>query len=149
MSERLDEIAKKYLSKGYRDVEYAFVGYSLGALVGSKWIWRGSRESSGYSASMMISVSGRLKYLPNRFSWFCEEVKPEIQKTFKKISENPEKALLYTIWGDRDGLVPEKSVHIQGDAERELTVKGWGHGGILFSSEVQEKIAFWLSQRES
>ena len=89
---------------------------------------------------MMISIAGRLKYIPNKFSWFCEGVKPEIEETLNAISQNPNKVPLYSIWGDSDAIVPKQSVHIQGEASKEYTVKGWGHGGVVFAPDTHDKV---------
>lgn len=136
LDKRIKEITQSYVKRGYKNVDFSLVGHSLGALVASKYIWRVGNPQ----VSMMVSIAGRLKYVPNKFSWFCEDVKPEITKTFEAFSRSPDKVGLYTIWGDQDGIVPRKSVHIQGNSSREHTVKGWGHGGVVFAPGTHKKV---------
>ncbi len=139
----IEEITKKYLDNGYSDVQYALVGHSLGALVSAKYIWRGEHHVDKAGVSMMISIAGRLKYVANRFFWFCDDVKSEIEETYRKICEDPDKATLYMIWGSKDAIVPKQSVHIQGENSREITVKGWGHGGVVFAPDAHNSVVSW------
>lgn len=146
LAKRIAELANKYMSKGYIGVDFALVGHSLGALSGAKYIWRESNQEIPSPISLMISISGRIKYLPNKFSWFSEDVRPEIEDTFKAIAKKPERATICTIWGSGDAIVPEHSAHFQEDKKREYTVRGWGHGGIVFASATHQKAKFWLSE---
>lgn len=146
LATRIQKITENYLQHGYKDVEFAFVGHSLGALVGSKYVWREVHQVDSSKISMMISIAGRLEYVKNKFSWFCEDVKPEIDETFEEFKKDRDKVLLYTIRGDKDAIVPERSVHIQGEPSREYTVEGWGHGGIVFAPDTHEKVVFWTQE---
>lgn len=138
--DRVEQIEKKYLNAGYFQVEFALVGHSLGAITSAKYIWRHISHSK---VTMMISLAGRLKYVKNKFWWFCEDVKSDIEKTYKAISNDPNKVLLYTVRGDRDGIVPKESVHIEASKEK-CTVEGWGHGGIVFAPKAQKKVVYWV-----
>lgn len=143
LAARIEEITQKYLHNGYESVEYSLVGHSLGALVSAKYIWRGEHHIDNARVSLMISIAGRLKYVANRFFWFCDDVKPEIEETYRTINEDPGKVALFTIWGDRDAIVPKQSVHIQGESSKEYTVNGWGHGGVVFAPDAHRKIVSW------
>ena len=94
----------------------------------------------------MISLAGRLRYKKNRFFWFCQDVKNEIELSDKAYKNNPYLAELYTIWGQRDNIVPKNSSHIQNNPEKELSVEGFGHGGIIYSSEALLKATEWINQ---
>jgi pimeloyl-ACP methyl ester carboxylesterase len=137
LATKVDDLRGIYLDKGYSEVNFVIVGHSLGALVGSKYIWRGVHELKNVQ---LISVAGRLNYIHNRFFWFCKDVKPEIEETYEAICENPNKASLFTIWGDKDAIVPKQSAHIQGENSREFTVKNWGHAGIIYAPETHDII---------
>ena len=143
LSNRIKEVTNKYLKSGYGDVEYTFVGHSLGAIVAAKYIWR-EKEIENARVSKMISIAGRLKYVANKFAWFCKDIKKEIKETFKAIDENPNKVPLYTIWGDKDEIVPKESAHFQTQQDRECTVNHAGHLGIIFSPETHNQIVAWL-----
>lgn len=140
LSQRVNEITKECLNKGYTNAQFTIIGHSLGALVGTKYIWRGEAIKNA-QISMMISLAGRLKYIPNPFHWFCNDVKPEIEETFAAVEQRPNLVPLYTFWGDQDGIVPKESAHIQNNTAYEFTVKGWGHAGIIYAPETHEKIA--------
>jgi pimeloyl-ACP methyl ester carboxylesterase len=143
---RINELSLKYLQQGYGNVDFALVGHSLGALAASKYIWREVHPITPWKISAMISIAGRLKYVQNKFSWFCEDVKPEIERTYNAISQSPNKVRLYSIWGDGDAIVPKQSAHIQGESSREYTVKGWGHGGIVFAPDTHQKVVSWIQE---
>jgi hypothetical protein len=143
IAETIKDLTAKYLAAGYENVEFALIGHSLGALAATKYIWRDVNVIDHAKITMMISIAGRLKYIPNKFSWFCEEVKPEIEKTYQAMKGDPQRVELYTLWGDSDAIVPKESAHIQQNGDKEFTAHGWGHGGIIFAPEIQEKIAFW------
>lgn len=142
----MEEISKLFFASGYAKVEFCLVGHSLGAINGSKQIWREMVNIENVSVSMMISIAGRLKYVPNSFAWFCEEEKPEIEKTYQAIEENPDKVKLYTIWGDRDEIVPRESVHIQGKRNQECTVEGYGHLGVIFAPVTHKQAVVWTKK---
>jgi predicted alpha/beta hydrolase family esterase len=143
LAEKIDAITKECLDhKGYSKVDFALIGHSLGALAASKYIWRNQKKTD---VSMIISLAGRLQFVPNRLSYFCgEDVKQEIDATFDRYKRNPDMAKLYTIRGDQDGLISPESAHIQNNSEREFTAPGWAHGGIVFSPEAHEKIISWI-----
>lgn len=143
LSNRIKEVADKYLKNGYENVEYTLVGHSLGAIVAAKYIWRG-KEIENTHISRMVSIAGRLKYVANKFSWFCKDIKDEIKATFKAIDEDPNKVPLYTIWGQDDEIVPKESAHFQAQQDRECTVNHTGHLGIVFSPETHNQIVDWL-----
>jgi len=147
LARRISELTERYLKKGYGEVDYILVGHSLGAIIAAKYIWGDVEKIDRANVSTMIAIAGRLKYIPNRFSWFCESVKPEIEKTFRAFSLRSHLAKLYTIWGERDAIVPKQSVHIQGETSREFTVKGWGHGGVVFAPEGHDKIVGWITAK--
>lgn len=140
---RVNELAKGYLEAGYTGVTFSFVGHSLGALAATKYTWR--NKPSNITVDKVISVAGRLLYKECRFSFFCQDVRPEIDETYKAICKDPNRAHLFTISSQQDAIVPEASVHIGRDLRKQLRVTSWGHGGILFSPEVQKRIAEWLS----
>jgi len=146
LAARIQEVAQKYLDSGYEDVEVSIVGHSLGAITAAAYAYREVEHMDHVSISKVISLAGRLWYVRNPFFWFCEGLIPEIQKTYEKIKAHHWKSdlALYTIWGDRDGVVPKQSVHIQDDETKEYTVEGRGHLGVLFASDAQKKIAEWL-----
>lgn len=99
---RIQEITQLYLQKGYKEVDFALVGHSLGALVASKYIWRGVHVIDHAKISMMIAIAGRLKYASNPFSWFCKDVKPEIKETYRAMSEDLGKVkTVYDLGGSR------------------------------------------------
>lgn len=142
LERKIEEITRDCLSKGYSGVDFALIGHSLGALVSSKYIWGNEKQTN---VSMLISLAGRLKYVSNDLSWFCsDDERGQIQAVRKKYLADPEKALLYTIRGDQDGLIPEESAHIQGEKSRGLTVDGYGHGGIVFAPKAIDQIVFWI-----
>lgn len=142
---RVQEIFQKYVQHGYRRVEFGIIGHSLGALVGSKYIWRGRTRGEETHLSLLISIAGRLNYIPNRFSWFCEAERSDIEETFEVMCSDPNRVSLYTIWGDQDEIVPKQSAHIQRERRRELTVKGWGHGGVIFAPETLNQVTAWVA----
>ncbi|HEY4831753.1 MAG TPA: hypothetical protein VIH61_04245 [Waddliaceae bacterium] len=143
LSNRIKEITERYLKNGYENVEYTLVGHSLGAIIATKYIWRG-KEIENTCVSKMISIAGRLKYITNKFAWFCKDIKDEIEMTFKAIVEDPNKVSLYTIWGAEDKIVPQESAHFQNLQDREYTVNGTGHLGVVLSLETHNQIAAWL-----
>jgi len=146
LTHRVNALAINYLNSGYADVEFALVGHSLGALVSAKYVWRGPDLPTRSLISTIISLAGRLKYVHNTFFWFCEDVKPEIERTYECILKSPDKATLYTIRGDCDAIVPRQSVHIQDKPNRECTVHGWGHSGIVFAPETHKQVRIWIQR---
>ena len=145
LAKEVNRIAQKCFDSGAGKVSFALIGHSLGALVASKYIWRTDHDDSRIKLSLMVSLAGRMRYIPNQFSWFCQGVRQEIEETFSQYQKHPDKALLYTIRGSRDQLVPEDSVHIQQEPERELTVKGYGHGGIVYSTNAHDYLITWIT----
>lgn len=140
----LYHLRRTYRKKGYSDVQFGLIGHSLGALAGAKYAWRKWRPSKDPVISFVVSLGGRLKYLDSPFSWFCEDVRPEIEKTYEAILDAPFKTRLYSLWGEKDALVPRKSAHPFGNHERELTIRSCGHSGIVFSQEAHRKILAWV-----
>lgn len=140
LNARINKIAEK--CEGI-NVEYCIIGHSLGALSASKFIWR---ENNSHNVSMMISIAGRLKYLPAKTNhlWFCEEVVGEIDLTAREMEDNLHKTKLYTIWGDHDAFVPRESAHMQENPDNEYTVTNCGHGGIIFAPASHAKIIAWI-----
>lgn len=147
LSAKIDEISLKYFKSGYENVEFFLVGFSLGAIIGSKFIWRELKQEDHRKISMMISIGGRLKYVENKFSPFYEELKPEIEKTYEKMANDSNKVELYTIWGDNDELIPEESAHILGNKNKQFTVAGWGHTGLLLAPDTHKQITRWIKKK--
>jgi len=137
------EIAEKSFDQGAKEVEVALIGHSLGALAASKYIWRHGHEVSNVTVNMMVSIAGRLRFIENRFHWFCKDLEMEIDLTFKEIQRDPDKVQLYTLSGSDDGIVPSESVHIHDDDSRQFVSEGVGHLGVIFSKEGLIKIAEW------
>jgi len=146
LHKKIKQVTQKYLASGYHNVDYLIVGHSLGALVGSKYIWRGGTGVDHAKVSALISIAARLKYVDNPFSWFASDVKPEIDKTYAAYRQNPGKAELFTIWSDQDTIVPKESAHIQNSASQELTVEGWGHLGVIFAPQALSQIVDWVKE---
>lgn len=144
--EKINVISKKAFSAGARKVEVSLVGYSLGAIVSAKYIWLQQALPKNVEVVAMISFAGRLFYKENRFSWFSQDVKPTIEKIHQTYLLEPDKVNLYTIWGSKDGIVPEGSVHFQQEPEKEFTVVGFGHLGVIFSDEAIDKSLFFLNR---
>lgn len=144
LNEKIHQLYQKYLDQGYTDVHFGLVGHSLGALVSAKYIWRKWNSRKPPHVAFLVSLGGRLKNSENAFSWFCEDVKPEVEKTYQAMLKAPYKAKLYSIWGDQDALVSEESAHLFGNLDREHTVNGWGHGGIVFAPKAHQLILGWV-----
>jgi hypothetical protein len=151
LNDKILELYHKYLQQGYRDVHFALVGHSLGALVSAKYIWRKWNTRKPPQIAFLVSLGGRLKNYDNSFSWFCEDVKPEVEQTYQAILKAPYKTKIYSIWGDQDALVSKESAHLFGNHNREHTIEGWGHGGIVFAPKTHElimkKIQNWKVSR--
>lgn len=144
----INEVSQSCFDQGAEEVEFSLVGHSLGAIASAKYVWRvfNSEESPHIHISNLFSIAGRLHYDENEFAWFCADVRPEIEETYDAYELDPNKTNLYTIRGSIDGLVPEESVHIQHDPDRELTVDGADHLRIVFADECVEYIADRLSE---
>ncbi len=132
----IHRISNQCFDQGAETIYFSLQGHSFGALVSSKMIWRGEVTDPRINLNMIISIGGRLRYLPNEFAWFYEDVRPDIEETYQAFLADPSKAQLLTIWGDRDFLVPQLSAHIQGSSKNEVTVPGFGHLGIIYSDEA-------------
>lgn len=137
--EAIHKISKQCFEQEAQNVYFSLQGHSFGALVSSKMIWRGKVADGRIHLNMLVSIGGRLRYIPNDFSWFCEDVRPDIEETYQAFLADPLKAQLTTIWGERDQLVPEFSAHISADPKNQLSVPGFGHLGIIYSTEVISK----------
>lgn len=141
--ERIRELNAIYSTQGYSNIEYALIGHSLGAIASAKLAFA-TPSIDESQISMIISLAGRLKYVPGYdFDWFCEAEKPTIEETFSAFMNSPQHSQLYTIIGSLDEIVPLESAHMSGNPENELTVEGWGHGGILFAPEAIDSIVKW------
>ena len=149
LHEKIYKLYQKYRDLGYSDVDFALIGHSLGALVSAKYIWRKWNHTKPPKISFFVSLGGRLKNHENAFSWFCEDVKHEVDKTYQEILSTPSKAKTYSIWGDQDVLVSKESAHLFKNIHKEHTIKGWGHGGIVFSPEAQNLILKWVKNWKS
>lgn len=141
---RVTDLTQGYLSTGYAGVDFAFVGHSMGALAASQVIWGGESAPKGARFSLLISLAGRLRYLANDFAWFCESERPAIEHTFQALSQDPHRVALYTLWGDRDAIVPKSSALVPDYARESQEVRGWGHGGIVFAQEAHRHIVTWF-----
>jgi len=141
---KISKLELAYLEKGYKGIELTLVGHSLGALASVKYAWRRWDPSTQPPISFIASLGGRLSYLKSPLSWFCEDVRPEIEKTFEKIKASPDKARILAFWGENDALVPRKSAHLFENREREITIQHDGHSGIVFSPTVHQKILEWI-----
>lgn len=144
LKEKIEKLYLSYLNKGYSNVEFALVGHSLGALASAKYIWRDWNSRRPPRISFFVSLGGRLKNFDNAFSWFSEDVKPEVEKTYQAIKSAPFKTKIYAIWGDQDTLVSKESAHPFGNSDREHTIEGWGHGGIVFAPKAHQLILKWI-----
>jgi hypothetical protein len=100
--DKINQVAKLCFDSGAEKIEFALIGHSLGAIEASKYIWLHEPNTSHVRVSMMISVAGRLKYIPNKFNWFCQDVKPDINKTYKQIQKHPSKVLFYSVPGEKE-----------------------------------------------
>ena len=140
---KIEEIKARCLAQGIDKVDFALIGHSLGALVSMKKIWRG--DNTDTKISLMVSFAGRLKYQENRFAWFCADVRPEVEENYRAYRANPYLANLHTVWGQKDEIVPEESSHIQGNSDKELSVEGYGHGGVVYSNQAISKAADWVN----
>lgn len=144
LDDKIDQIKKQCLEKGIDKLEFALIGHSLGALVASKKIWRGN--STDTKIAMMIALGGRLRYEPNSpFSWLCDE-KDEVNKTYNAFKKEPHLVDLYTIRGKKDNIVPNTSAHIQNNPEKEVTIPGYAHGGIIHSPKAISKVVLWTQK---
>lgn len=146
LAKKIEEVAILSHKAGAEVVEIALIGHSLGALVASKWIWRRFKDDLAVNVSMMVSVAGRLHYIPNKFSWFCKDLKDEIETTYQRMKKHPEKALFYSVSGDEDELVPPESVHVMLDKEKQYLCPNVGHGGAIISESAIAKISEWTFQ---
>jgi len=144
LRQKVQEVAAEAFNSGAARVELVLIGHSLGANIGSKYIWREHEEIEDVEITMMIALAGRLNYIRNKFWWFCEDIKQEIQATYQAIQQNPNKVPLYTIVGSYDEIMPSESVHILEDSEHEMDVPT-GHGGVIFCEEAFDQIFQWLS----
>lgn len=144
--DKIVSLTNEQLSLGFKKVDVVIVGHSLGGVAGLKYIYSGLNNSADARVAGMISIAGRLKYMENDFSWFCADVRDEIEATYRKFEQDPEKVELFTIRGDRDKVVPAESVHMQKNASNRLTVAGWGHNGIIFSPDSHRQILEWVGK---
>lgn len=149
----MQRIADKCLKDGVK-VKFNIIGHSLGGVIAFKYVWGKNDQGkpffqptddmsvSSMSVSRVFSIAGRIQYKENKFGWFCEDIKPHVEKTYEdyKKSKGSCETELYTIRGTLDGLMPEDSTHIQQDDSKELTVEGYGHGGIVNAKEVPKWI---------
>lgn len=151
LAEKVENLRTRYLGNGASEVQFNFVGHSLGALVASKYLWRSEAD---FQEPQLISIAGRLKYESCPFDWFCQDVRPDIEATYAAWREKPSKVRLVTIRGSTDAIVPAASVHIQKQTGLEHTIEGWGHGGIIYAPEaheivVRETLAWMETDRQS
>lgn len=144
LEDKIYQLRRAYLNQGYAEVKFGLIGHSLGALVSLKYVWRRWNPSTDSEISFIVAMGGRLKYNESSFSWFCEDVRPEIERNYEAIIDAPYKTRLFSLWGENDALVPKRSAHLFGNKRRELTIKGCGHSGIVFSPEAHRKILRWV-----
>jgi pimeloyl-ACP methyl ester carboxylesterase len=141
----IEKIKEIYKKKGYSKLQIALVGHSLGAIIASKYTFK-EMGSASHPISLVISLAGRLRFIPNSFLWFYENLKDEIQDIHKAYKTNGNNVQLCTIWGDQDEIVPMESAHIHDIHQNRLTVEGWGHEGIIFAPEAKIQVAQWTKE---
>lgn len=146
VAERMNAIAQHCFAGGANRVDFSLQGHSLGAIAAAGQIWRGELVDERVSASMMISVAGRLHYDSSWSDFLCDDVRPEIEATFAEMEKRPSLATVFTIWGDCDGIIPAESAHFQNDPSKEFTVCGVGHLGILYAEEAVDCAVTWTKE---
>jgi pimeloyl-ACP methyl ester carboxylesterase len=143
LQDKVHELTQE-LFKDAQKIDIALIGHSLGAHVSGKYIWRTPYKDPKVNVSLFISIAGRLKDAPSSFNWFYEDIKPQMAATWRAIQRSETMPKVYTIYGTEDEIVPEESVHIFNNPDHELTVKGYGHMGILYAPEALDHISAWI-----
>lgn len=142
--DRIGQITALYKRAGYKNVEFALVGHSLGAIAGAKLIYLEQLEVEDAEISMLISLAGRLKLVAGKFFWFCNSAEREV---IGAIQERDINEVRYVgIRGALDEVVPAESVLLGSD---NYTAPGYGHGGIVFAPGAHRKVATSLKSWSS
>ncbi len=142
LKKTIEDIHKMCLEQGYKKVDIALIGHSLGAMIGAKYIWStlNNEKPKNVKVSLMFSVAGRLKYIKNKFWWFCEEQRSEIEETYRAFRRYPRKVDLVTINGKNDNIVPKESVHIERSSKNQHEIEGHGHFSSVYADETHKII---------
>lgn len=175
LADTILEITKKCLKKGIK-ADFTLIGHSLGGAIAAKYSLSTDSEGRPFlqlqedgmsiedllwikknvRISTVISVAGRIRYYPNKFWWFCEDIRLEIDKIYQEYQKIKDscKIDIYTIRGALDELIPSGSVHFQdcllsevdsNGIKKERTIPEYGHGGIVYSKAAHKWICEILS----
>jgi len=137
LDKTIKDLSQKCFDRGSKKVDITLIGHSLGAIIASKYIWKTKPSlDKRIKISNVISCAGVLRFVRNRFSWFCKYMVNELPGLYKAYQKSPARANLYTIGGSLDELIPKDAIHIQRNPTREFTIQNIGHGGIINSNKA-------------
>lgn len=135
LESRIREIAQN------QPLEVALIGHSLGGSIAFRLAYQdgqGELQKQGICISQVISIAGRLRFIPNPWSWYCPGLAKELEFATGDYARNKDQVDLFTISGSQDVMVPKESVHV---GKNQFEAERCRHLGTIFASEVHDKVA--------
>ena len=136
--ERIKELAKEH---PFEEVE--LIGHSLGGSMAARLAFmenQGGLNDLGIKISKVISIAGRLLFIPDAWSWYCPKLEGELKILMQDYARNNEQAELFTISGVKDALIPTRSVHIGLQKNQQYMAPNRRHFETVFATEVHTQV---------
>jgi triacylglycerol lipase len=144
----LDKMVKKVL-KETNGEEVILIGHSMGGLIASYFALNVAKKKS---VNHVITLGTPLKgtYMARFGFGKCAKEMSRDSSFIKELNEkitNEKEINFYHIATKNDELViPYNSAILGDDEKKHLILNGVGHGSLLYSKRVNDKISFWLTK---
>ncbi|NGX55783.1 MAG: Lipase EstA [Candidatus Anoxychlamydiales bacterium] len=143
----IEDIAKKSFQNKAKKLDITLIGHSLGGAISLKYLLNKENKQKDIKISNIISISGVLKFHQSKFSWLCKDMKSDLDKIDSShTSEGLNGCNLYSFRGEKDRVIPKEATFIQKDEKKEFSYSHLGHGNIILSNKVANKIIELLNK---